>query len=80
MYICPHDLMKLDMDGSLTGHAMKSFNQEPDQCWECLLHQDLPAAGNRGASVRRYRAAGRFGSQPLRGTDSIMDHRSATAP
>ncbi|HHH40358.1 MAG TPA: 4Fe-4S dicluster domain-containing protein, partial [Sedimenticola sp.] len=35
MYICPHDLMKLDMDGSLTGHAMKSFNQEPDQCWEC---------------------------------------------
>ena len=35
MYICPHDLMKLDKDGSETGHAMKAFNQEPDQCWEC---------------------------------------------
>lgn len=29
MYICPHDLMKLDTD------RMKAFNQEPDQCWEC---------------------------------------------
>ena len=35
MYICPHDLMKLDKDGSETGHAMKAFNQEPEQCWEC---------------------------------------------
>ena len=35
MYICPHDLMKLDMDGSDTGHAMKAYNQEPEQCWEC---------------------------------------------
>ena len=31
MYICPHDLMKLDKDGSETGHAMKAFNQEPEQ-------------------------------------------------
>ena len=35
MYICPHNLMKLDVDGSATGHAMKAYNQEPDQCWEC---------------------------------------------
>jgi len=35
MYICPHDLMKLDKDCSETGHAMKAFNQEPEQCWEC---------------------------------------------
>ena len=35
MYICPHDLMKLDRDGSETGHAMRAFNQEPEQCWEC---------------------------------------------
>lgn len=35
MYICPHDLMKLDKDGSDTGHAMKAYNQEPEQCWEC---------------------------------------------
>ena len=33
MYICPHDLMLLDKDGSQTGHAMKAFNQEPEQCW-----------------------------------------------
>lgn len=35
MYICPHDLMMLDKDGSATGHAMKAYNQEPEQCWEC---------------------------------------------
>jgi adenylylsulfate reductase subunit B len=35
VYICPHDLMKLDEDGSETGWAMKAFNQEPEQCWEC---------------------------------------------
>ena len=29
MYICPHDLMKLDTV------RMKAFNQEPEQCWEC---------------------------------------------
>ena len=52
MYICPHDLMKLDMDGSETGHAMKSYNQEPEQCWVLLLHQDLPAERHRSASVR----------------------------
>jgi adenylylsulfate reductase subunit B len=36
MYICPNDLMKLDVEGEFTGHKMKAFNQEPDQCWECL--------------------------------------------
>jgi len=35
MYICPHDLMALDRDGSATGHAMKAWNLEPEQCWEC---------------------------------------------
>jgi adenylylsulfate reductase subunit B len=30
MYICPHDLMLLDTE------KMKAFNQEPDQCWECM--------------------------------------------
>ena len=28
-YICPHDLMKLDVA------RMKAYNQEPEQCWEC---------------------------------------------
>lgn len=34
MTICPHDLMALDKDGSVTGHAMKAYNQEPEQGWE----------------------------------------------
>ena len=29
-YICPHDLMALDRE------AMKAYNQEPEQCWECF--------------------------------------------
>ena len=29
MYICPHDLMKLDVA------RMKAYNQEPEQRWEC---------------------------------------------
>ena len=29
-YICPHDLMKLD------AARMKAYNQEPEQCWDCL--------------------------------------------
>ncbi len=33
--ICPHDLMKLDADGSDSGHELKAYNQEPEQCWEC---------------------------------------------
>ena len=28
-YICPNDLMKLDMG------MMKAWNQEPEGCWEC---------------------------------------------
>ena len=32
-YICPHDLMHLT--DARTGHLMKAYNQEPEQCWEC---------------------------------------------
>lgn len=35
VYICPHDLMKLDEDGSEIGWAMKAWNREPAQCWAC---------------------------------------------
>lgn len=35
VYICPHDLMRLDADGSATGHVARAYNQEPDQCWAC---------------------------------------------
>ncbi len=29
MYICPNDLMVLNVE------EMKAYNQEPDACWEC---------------------------------------------
>jgi len=63
MYICPHDLMKLDKDGSDTGHAMKAYNQEPDQCWVVLfLREDLPTECDRSSPLCRHRAHGRFGA------------------
>ena len=72
MYICPHKLMKLEMDGSLTGHAMKSFKQEPDQCWEC--YSCITICPQQDIEARRYAASVRRGDSvhPLRATDSIM--------
>jgi adenylylsulfate reductase subunit B len=69
MYICPHDLMKLDRDGSETGHAMRAFNQEPEQCWECYScvkicpqqaiearhYADVVPLGGSGAAPARFR-------------------------
>ncbi len=52
MYICPHNLMKLDKDGSETGHAMKAFNQEPEQCWEC--YSCVKACPQNAIDVRGY--------------------------
>jgi adenylylsulfate reductase subunit B len=72
MYICPHDLMKLDKDGSETGHAMKSFNQEPEQCWEC--YSCIKICPQQAIEARPYADIVPLGApvQPLRGTDSIM--------
>jgi adenylylsulfate reductase subunit B len=72
MYICPHDLMKLDMDGSETGHAMKAFNQEPEQCWEC--YSCVKICPQQAIEARHYADVVPLGGsvQPLRGTDSIM--------
>ncbi|MGD8590442.1 MAG: adenylyl-sulfate reductase subunit beta [Chromatiales bacterium] len=72
MYICPHDLMKLDKDGSETGHAMKSFNQEPEQCWEC--YSCIKICPQQAIEARPYADIVPLGGsvQPLRGTDSIM--------
>src|SRR5574337_955985 len=52
MYICPHDLMALDKDGSKTGHAMKAFNQEPEQCWEC--YSCVKICPQNAIEVRHY--------------------------
>jgi adenylylsulfate reductase subunit B len=72
MYICPHNLMKLDMDGSETGHAMKAFNQEPEQCWEC--YSCVKICPQQAIECRHYAEVVPLGGQvqPLRGTDSIM--------
>ena len=72
MYICPHDLMALDKDGSATGHPMKAFNQEPDQCWEC--YSCVKICPQNAIEVRHYADIVPLGGsvQPLRGSDSIM--------
>jgi len=72
MYICPHDLMKLDRDGSETGHAMRAFNQEPEQCWEC--YSCVKICPQQAIECRHYADVVPLGGsvQPLRGSDSIM--------
>ena len=72
MYICPHDLMFLDKDGSMTGHAMKAFNQEPEQCWECYACVKL--CPQQAIEIRHYADVVPLGAfvQPHRGSESIM--------
>ncbi len=72
MYICPHDLMLLDNDGSVTGHAMKAFNQEPEQCWEC--YACVKICPQQAIEIRHYADVVPLGAsvQPLRGSESIM--------
>jgi adenylylsulfate reductase subunit B len=72
MYICPHDLMKLDRDGSETGHAMRAFNQEPEQCWEC--YSCVKICPQQAIECRHCADVVPLGGsvQPLRGSDSIM--------
>ncbi|MEW8339216.1 MAG: adenylyl-sulfate reductase subunit beta [Candidatus Thiodiazotropha taylori] len=71
VYICPHDLMKLDSDGTEAGHAMKAFNQEPDQCWEC--YACVKICPQQAIEVRPYADIVPLGAmvQPLRGSDTI---------
>ena len=66
MYICPNDLMVLDPD------AMKAYNQEPDQCWEC--YSCIKICPQQAIEARPYADIVPLGAsvQPLRGTDSIM--------
>jgi adenylylsulfate reductase subunit B len=64
--------MKLDKDGSETGHAMKAFNQEPEQCWEC--YSCVKICPQQAIEARHYADIVPLGGsvQPLRGSDSIM--------
>ena len=68
----PHDLMALDKDGSRTGHAMKAWNQQLEQCWEC--YSCVKICPQNAIEVRHYADFVPMGAsvQPLRGTDSIM--------
>jgi adenylylsulfate reductase subunit B len=71
MYICPHDLMKLDREGSDNGHPMKAYNQEPEQCWECYACVKL--CPQNAIEVRHYADVVPLGGsvQPLRTAGSI---------
>ncbi len=66
MYICPHDLMKLDVASN------KAFNQEPEQCWEC--YNCVKICPQQAIEVRGYADFMPMGGKvlPLRGSDSIM--------
>jgi adenylylsulfate reductase, subunit B len=70
-YICPHDLMVLDRDGSRTGYPMKAYNQEPDQCWEC--YSCVKQCPHNAIEVRHYADVVPLGAQvqPLRSSQSI---------
>ncbi|MDH5559676.1 MAG: adenylyl-sulfate reductase subunit beta [Deltaproteobacteria bacterium] len=66
MYICPHDLMKLDAD------KQKAVNQEPVQCWEC--YNCVKICPQQAIEVRCYADFAPLGASviPMRGTDTIM--------
>jgi adenylylsulfate reductase subunit B len=66
MYICPHDLMKLDTD------RMKAFNQEPEQCWECQCC--VKACPKNAIEVRSFQDWVPMGGAviPLRTDSAIM--------
>jgi adenylylsulfate reductase subunit B len=66
MYICPNDLMILDVD------AMKAYNQEPEFCWEC--YNCVKICPQQAVDVRGYADFVPMGASvvPLRGSEDIM--------
>jgi adenylylsulfate reductase subunit B len=66
MYICPNDLMNLDVS------IGKGYNQEPDLCWEC--YSCVKTCPQGAIEMRGYADVMPMGSRvtPMRGTDSIM--------
>jgi len=66
MYICPNDLMVLNVE------AMRAYNQEPDACWECYSCVKICPQG--AIAVRGYNDFVPMGGMvhPMRSSDSIM--------
>jgi adenylylsulfate reductase subunit B len=66
MYICPHDLMKLNTE------TKKAYNQEVVQCWEC--YNCVKICPQQAIEVRCYADFAPLGSSviPMRGTETIM--------
>jgi adenylylsulfate reductase subunit B len=64
--------MRLDEEGSETGHAMKAYNQEPEQCWEC--YACVKICPQQAIECRHYADVVPLGAsvQPLRDSDSIL--------
>ncbi len=65
-YICPADLMKLDIS------IGRAFNQEPDACWEC--YACVKMCPQSAIDLRGYADVMPMGATvtPMRGTDAIM--------
>ncbi len=65
-HVCPNTLMVLDKD------QMKAYNQEPDQCWECMCCVKI--CPTQAMDVRGYADFVPMGAScvPLRSTDNIM--------
>ncbi|MBI4455324.1 MAG: adenylyl-sulfate reductase subunit beta [Acidobacteria bacterium] len=65
-YICPNNLMVLKKD------TRKAYNQEPEQCWECMCCVKI--CPTQAISVRGYADFVPLGAScvPLRSTDSIL--------
>ncbi len=72
MYICPNDLMVLDVDGSAGYGEMKAYNRDPQMCWECMCCVKL--CPQQAMDVRGYADFVPLGASatPLRGTEDIM--------
>ena len=66
MHICPNDLMKLDTA------RMKAYNQEPEQCWECMCC--VKACPRQAIEVRSFADWVPMGGAvvPLRSDNAIM--------
>jgi adenylylsulfate reductase subunit B len=66
MYICPNDLMVLNVE------EMRAYNQEPDACWECYSCVKICPQG--AIFVRGYDDFVPMGGQvhPMRSSNDIM--------